>query len=338
MCLKQTLLCGVFGDLLAILLRIILVICCSQITSLLYVLLVKEELRILGLLHACRVVGALSVCCDWRLSVSWLASEVNPADEPSRRFQPRRVIQDGVPHSRPATTNGPDGEEDGRRRAGVLLRPGRRQAAAVAFGTPPGLGGFETRGLPSLRLRGAGSRGGKQLPAPSMVANLPLGLVPRLSALAAKKVRVHTQLLYLEALRELLTWGLWRSLPDWQGPMWDVFLDEYVAWLYENDRPSTVASRTLAAVLWAAPKLGSPIMAILPSAHRSLAGWTRLCPPTSRPPIPFCVMMLIGLELIAAGRPSFALMAWVLFETYMRPSEAFAMRVGQVIMPRAGAA
>jgi hypothetical protein len=41
------------------------------------------------LFDICRQIAAVSLFCDLRLSVRWIASECNPADEPFRRFELR---------------------------------------------------------------------------------------------------------------------------------------------------------------------------------------------------------------------------------------------------------
>ena len=51
--------------------------------------LMKGRAQDWKLLSICRQVAAVSLSCDLRLSVRWVASELNPADEPSRRFEPR---------------------------------------------------------------------------------------------------------------------------------------------------------------------------------------------------------------------------------------------------------
>ena len=69
----------------------------------------------------------------------------------------------------------------------------------------------------------------------------------------------------------------------------------------------------LAAVLWAPPHLGRPRKTVLLLASQSLWGWTRLHPPTSRPPIPRSVMAEIARQQALAGEMEPALLTWILF-------------------------
>ena len=128
-------------------------------------------------------------------------------------------------------------------------------------------------------------------------------LTPRLSALAATEVRQATQSYYLGCIQQLLPWLMVSSLPQWSPQQWDSVSEEYVAWLYDRDFPELEGSRTWAAVLWAEPTLTGPLKVAFPHAHRSLAGWRRLVPPSSRPPIPFAALMATALRLVVVGLP-----------------------------------
>ena len=87
-------------------------------------------------------------------------------------------------------------------------------------------------------------------------------------------------------------------LPVWSAVDWDHVLDDYLNFLYDKQCSVEGCSRILAAVLWAEPHLGATIRATFPVASRALAGWRKLQPARSRPPLPYEVMMMIAETLI----------------------------------------
>ena len=89
----------------------------------------------------------------------------------------------------------------------------------------------------------------------------------------------------------------------------------------------------MAAALWAQPHLRGPIRHAFPRASRCLEGWKRLEPPTSRPPVAREVACLLAATLHAQGLVEMGLLVLVLFESYLRPSEALAMAPTQLIEP-----
>ena len=123
------------------------------------------------------------------------------------------------------------------------------------------------------------------------------------------------------------------KLPTLSADEWDDALLEYQESLHERGGSFGNASRTLAAVAWARPKLGSPLRSIFPQAMRALAGWRRLHPLTSRPPIPELVVFGLAMTMLELGEPWMALGTIVMFETYMRPSELLSLRRFQVVTP-----
>ncbi|CAK0844517.1 unnamed protein product [Prorocentrum cordatum] len=141
-------------------------------------------------------------------------------------------------------------------------------------------------------------------------------LLPRQGFLAANKVRPSTQVLYLKVLRLLAGWLMVDALPDWPG----------VA--------RATAARLGAAVLWGLPQLHvAPLQRCFPQLAHSLAGWKRLHPPGSRPPLPELVVRAAAAWLGHQGEFATALCVMLMFEGYLRPSEALALRAAQLTGP-----
>ena len=158
-------------------------------------------------------------------------------------------------------------------------------------------------------------------------------LLPWLSLLAANSVRPKTQTIYVKHLLQVAAWLCTSVLPQWSMNVWDTVLSEYISWLYEKGDTYGTANRTLAAALWGLHGTRGPIRSAFPESHQALLGWKRLEPPCSRPPVPFEMMMLIVEDFMQRAMVDMALLTLVLFETYMRPSEAFALSPAQVIPP-----
>ncbi|CAK0906122.1 unnamed protein product [Prorocentrum cordatum] len=196
------------------------------------------------------------------------------------------------------------------------LKEVRTPQAAPPFGQPslPEVGGASpTRkravgGGESARIRA-------QLPPPS--AQERARLLPRQGFLAANKVRPSTQVLYLKVLRLLTGWLMVDALPDWPVAAWDAALADFLLWAFDQGVARATAARLGAAVLWG----------------HSLAGWKSLHPPGSRPPLPELVVRAAAAWLGHQGEFATALCVMLMFEGYLRPSEALALRAAQLTGP-----
>eukprot|EP00973_Karenia_brevis_P084744 11759011-Karenia_brevis.AAC.1 len=70
-----------------------------------------------------------------------------------------------------------------------------------------------------------------------------------------------------------------------------------------------------------------------PQAMRALKGWEKLCPSSTRPPLPWHALQLILLDLLARDKVAMALCVLLGFLTYMRPRELTGLTVGQLVQP-----
>eukprot|EP00975_Prorocentrum_lima_P008824 1881258-Prorocentrum_lima.AAC.1 len=85
-----------------------------------------------GLLGLCRVSSSISLAANLRVNPRWIPSEHNPADGPSRRFEPASFlslpvnVQDGAPCTSALAA-----------KSNRMLKPGRRKLASRPFGMSP---------------------------------------------------------------------------------------------------------------------------------------------------------------------------------------------------------
>ena len=152
-----------------------------------------------------------------------------------------------------------------------------------------------------------------------------------ISRLCAAKVQPPTQEGYLAALAAFIGWlGLWR-VPAWGAPLLDSAMAEFFEVLYDAGGSRVMATRLPCAVMWARPDLPGPARRSFPSSSAALAGWRKLQPPTSRPPLPRAAALAIALELARRGRVGMGLAVLLMFETYGRPSEILQLTSDSVV-------
>ena len=115
---------------------------------------------------------------------------------------------------------------------------------------------------------------------------------------------------------------------------WGSLLTEYFEWRLGTTQPYTTAARTLPALLCAITGLQGPMRTGFPTARQTLGGWKRLQPLSSRPPIPWCMVVANAEQLLLARAYQSAVMVITMFETYFRPSELVTLTAQQVVLPR----
>ncbi len=163
-------------------------------------------------------------------------------------------------------------------------------------------------------------------------------LLPRLGRLAAQRVRPATQQNYLYSLEELCQHlggcarveGRYR-LPAWRAATWDPVLVDFLETMYDLGRSKEHCSRVPHALRWAEPGLGPSVRSCLPRTHALLAGWDKLEPGSSRPPLPRVVAVAIATKLCQDGFGMEGLAVLTMFHTYMRPSEMVDLRCFQLV-------
>ncbi|CAE7239903.1 unnamed protein product [Symbiodinium sp. CCMP2592] len=113
----------------------------------------------------------------------------------------------------------------------------------------------------------------------------------------------------------------------------DQALAEHLEDLYRDGEDLATARYAVAAALFFRPELRSPAMTHLPKVKQSLAGWSKLCPPRSRLPIPYAVVALLALHALSLGLLEIAIYLLLTFSLYMRPSEGLRLRKKDVVRP-----
>ncbi len=155
------------------------------------------------------------------------------------------------------------------------------------------------------------------------------------SRLVAMRVRPLTRCRYAAALRMLLASLRMAAMPrvPWPRCQWDNVITDYLEESFDLGWPRSRVACLPPALLWARPELGAPVRKVLPSSAAALAGWQKLQPPASRPPLPRAVMMALAEELFKGSKPAMGLCLVLLFESYGRPSEMLALRPSSVVAP-----
>ena len=94
------------------------------------------------------------------------------------------------------------------------------------------------------------------------------------------------------------------------------------------------ARYAIAAVLFFRTQLRSSAMQTLPQVKESLAGWQKLCPPRSRLPVPYEVVMLLAATALAQRFWEICIYLLLTFALYLRPSEGLRLRKKDFVPPR----
>ncbi|CAK0873971.1 unnamed protein product [Prorocentrum cordatum] len=162
-------------------------------------------------------------------------------------------------------------------------------------------------------------------------------LCPRLPRLAAEKVRLKTQTIYLGVLRALLAWPRLGCPPDWSREDWDCTLVEFVEWLFAKGGAAATAKRVGPALLWGDPRLAvGSLRATFPVLQQALKGWVQQRPEFARPPLPWVAVAAAARELLDLNTGMAASGIMIMFETYTRPSELLALSTDHAVLPLPG--
>jgi hypothetical protein len=178
---------------------------------------------------------------------------------------------------------------------------------------------------------------GDALPAAYLLERIK-GLLPRLSKVAAQRVRPPTQQSYILALEDLCHF-IGRcgkkndalELPAWNAQTWDPVLVDYLESRYDLGRAKEACTRTVYALLWGDPSVGSHVRSSLPRTHALLQGWQKLEPSQSRPPLPRVVALAIATQMVKNGKGMHGLCVYTMVATYMRPNEACSLKNFQLV-------
>ena len=151
--------------------------------------------------------------------------------------------------------------------------------------------------------------------------------------LALARVRPATRASYEASLEDCAKHVKGRSLQHLHGQELDTALADYLQDLYVRGKSCSDGTRLLCAILWARPQIRGPLKRAFPEASAALAGWRKLQPPKSRPPLPRAVVAALACRLAEKGKADMGLCVWMMFETYARPSEAMSLTSRSIVMP-----
>ena len=154
-----------------------------------------------------------------------------------------------------------------------------------------------------------------------------------LSVLESAAVSDTTMANYWGAAKKFEEWCRWTSQTFATAAEVDVILVTYFVNLFLDGFDSATGR-----VLMASLKHYLPAILVgrapCPRAARALTGWRKLVPPQMRLPLPRAAMASIVGVLISWKLFGMAVFIRLMFDTYLRPSEAYRLTAGSVIRPR----
>ncbi|CAK0886602.1 unnamed protein product, partial [Prorocentrum cordatum] len=118
----------------------------------------------------------------------------------------------------------------------------------------------------------------------------------------------------------------------WAASEWGEHLGDFLVVLFDRGGGPRAGKLAVSALLWALPPLGLTVRSAFPLAPQAAAGWARLRPPQSRPPIPWLVAASIAEWLFASSKPPMGLLIALLFATYCRPGGGLVLLGRQVVI------
>ena len=154
-----------------------------------------------------------------------------------------------------------------------------------------------------------------------------------LSFLELNTVRRATANQYTKHLEDFKTWLRQAQVKADTPNVLDLLLMEYMEHLYFLGYNHSQGDSLLAALRYHDDCLNNRT---LPRVHRSMLGFRRLAPGTSRAPLPYVAVLAMAGCAMASGCKEFATMLLVQFCGYLRPSELVTLTACQVIAPVLG--
>ena len=148
--------------------------------------------------------------------------------------------------------------------------------------------------------------------------------------LEAASIKPRTRVRYEEIFRDFLVWanGMPLTTEDQVDEGIAMWLDE----LYFDGEDLSAGSWAYAAVTFFTG-LNKASGALMPRSRRALQGFRKLAPPRSRLPMPYMVVAMVVMELLARRRLQSGLAVLLIFELYLRPGEAFHIRAIDLVPP-----
>ena len=166
------------------------------------------------------------------------------------------------------------------------------------------------------------------------------GGAPRVTAVEMgiteeNSIALATRESYTKAVDKFLSFAGLTSLSMAAAAL-DALLVRYYDEKFLEGKGVGTGTRLLSAIQYVMPVCSLRGALHLPRAGRSLKGWARLAPGTTRQPLPWMVCAALALYLLRGSSVEHCL-AWLLMvDCYLRPSEALRLKKQQFVMPAAG--
>ncbi|CAK0799814.1 unnamed protein product [Prorocentrum cordatum] len=151
-----------------------------------------------------------------------------------------------------------------------------------------------------------------------------------MTVLEAACIQPRARNRYQEIFRDFLSRANGRPLAS--EDLVDEAIAEWLDELHLDGEDLSAGSWAYAAVTFFAG-LNKASGALMPRCRRALRGFRRLAPPRSRLPMPYMVVAMVVMELIAQHLVESALVVLLIFELRLRPGEAFHARAADLVPP-----
>ena len=228
-----------------------------------------------ALLFQCRRSAALSVAMDCEFHFRWIPSELNVADSPSRKFEPRRngSKRQAIKFGQELLYPGLEKERFESKVSHQSVKTEREALCGSCKG--PSSSRFEKKDLRHHRRRSQSKETKAHNARPRVATQTFLeqsAVSPKTAADYKMRMDVFNMFCFLHKLTTLNLQTLNTALT--------IFLQQ----CFNDGMELNEATKFLAAIMDARPEASA--RHLLPRARRSLKGWKNLDPGRSRPPIP----------------------------------------------------
>jgi len=141
---------------------------------------------------------------------------------------------------------------------------------------------------------------------------------------------------YASEMEATMWWAASRGVKMRTAAEVEDALPAYFEELFTAGAPSWRGTYAIASLIYFQPHLGTKAGCFLPRSRQALRGWKRKRPAVSRLPLPWEVVAAISNWLIWSGHWEAGVLVLMIFHFYLRPGEAFRVRVMDVVPPVPG--
>ena len=165
-----------------------------------------------------------------------------------------------------------------------------------------------------------------------------LPLLTHLSLLQSSAVTAASESYYDWHVLEFLTFLIQLMVaPITHLSKLDCVLVSYFDLMFSEGASAPYGEKLLAGLAHRMPGTPGTLSILFPGASRSLRGWRRLRPPSTRPPLPFNAALILAAALTSFHGAAMGLAILIGFFAYLRPRELTGLLTSQLIRPIPGA-